>query len=473
MKVSRRTVLKGLGGAALALPVLESLSSTGARAADASTSFAVFFRQASGVACRQDTEVGEEPERFWPTELGPLTEATMAGRAVDELSAYAPRLLIVKNVNMMDFNYGDGHARGALQGLTARGPTVEEAGGDSEAAGESIDHRIGRELNPDGRDSLFLYAGPNGGWLGGACISYRGSGQRRAAQRNPWGAYESIVGDGTGLSPEEAAQVKTRQKSVNDLVRGQLERLMSSPKLSSSDRERLELHFDSIRETEVALACRFEEDQRSILETGSSVFDSNNGEDIITTVKLHMDVAALAIACGFTRSVAIQVGNGNDAATRYLNPETGDRMENYHYISHRRLSHGSDGEIIAGADLQHHYIDRYFGQMFRYLLDRLDAYQLPNGGSLLEAGIALWYNDNGNGPGHSRRNIPTVIAGSAGGFLKQGQYLEVSDGDSAPNHNQLLNTLGSAVGVRNAAGEPLDDFGDPSLNTGRLSELLA
>src|SRR5690606_1133439 len=160
VKVSRRTVLKGLGGAALALPVLESLSSTGARAADASTSFAVFFRQASGVACRQDTEVGEEPERFWPTELGPLTEATMAGRAVDELSAYAPRLLIVKNVNMMDFNYGDGHARGALQGLTARGPTVEEAGGDSEAAGESIDHRIGRELNPDGRDSLFLYAGP-------------------------------------------------------------------------------------------------------------------------------------------------------------------------------------------------------------------------------------------------------------------------------------------------------------------------
>src|SRR5690606_15683393 len=274
--------------------------------------------------------------------------------------------------------YGDGHARGALQGLTAQGPTVEEAGGDSEAAGESIDHRIGRELNPDGRDSLFLYAGPNGGWLGGACISYRGSGQRRAAQRNPWGAYESIVGDGTGLSPEEAAQVKTRQKSVNDLVRGQLERLMSSPKLSSSDRERLELHFDSIRETEVALACRFEEDQRSILETGSSVFDSNNGEDIITTVKLHMDVAALAIACGFTRSVAIQVGNGNDAATRYLNPETGDRMENYHYISHRRLSHGSDGEIIAGADLQHHYIDRYFGQMFRYLLDRLDAYQLQN-----------------------------------------------------------------------------------------------
>ncbi len=97
------------------------------------------------------------------------TEDNVADRALDELSRYLPKLLVVKNINTPDFDYGDGHARGALQGLTAQGPVVAAAAGDSEASGESLDHRIGRELNPDGRDSLFLYSGEPSGWLGGPC----------------------------------------------------------------------------------------------------------------------------------------------------------------------------------------------------------------------------------------------------------------------------------------------------------------
>jgi hypothetical protein len=183
-----------------------------------------------------------------------------------------------------------------------------------------------------------------------------------------------------------------------------------------------------------------------------------------------MKIAALAVACGFTRSVAIQVGNGNDGNTRYRNLESNQLMENYHYLSHRRLSHDSSGTVIADSDLLHHWVDRNFARTFKYLLDELDQYQLPNGQNLLDAGVSVWFNDNGNGPGHSAKNVPYIVVGSAGGYLRQGMYIRPA-GD--PNLNRFLNTLGTAVGVRNASGGPLDDFGDPSLPGGLLDELLA
>ena len=473
MKISRRIALQGIGGAVLGLPLLEGLGRREARADAAGETFAILFRQANGVAQQTDSgEIGAEPERFFPTQTGPLTEQTMSGRAVDELGAFRDRLLVLRNVNMQEFPYDDGHARGALQGLTARGPTVDGAGGDSEAAGESLDHRIGRALNADGRDSLFLYAGQNGGWLGGPCISYRGPGQRRAAIHSPWEAYQTIVGGNGGLDGAAQAQLALRQKSVNDLVRGQLRALMGRPELSSTDHRRLQLHLDAVRDLEVALTCQLTEDQERVLEGGSVGYDSSEGDQVLAATRLHMQVAALAVACGWTRSVAIQIGSGNDGSTRYTNLETGDRMENYHYISHRRLSHDSSGDVIAGADLLHHWVDRQFAQTFRFLLEQLDSYPVSGGRTLLEQGVSVWYNDNASGPPHGRTNVPWVIAGGAAGFLLQGECVELAGGREL-NHSKLLNTVGAAVGVTNDAGGPLDDFGDPSLPQGLLTELLA
>ena len=84
MKVSRRFLLRGIGGTALALPLLESLSPSAvfAQAApvQSGSSFAIFFRQANGVACDQDSQLGtREPERFWPNAVGALTEGSLSG----------------------------------------------------------------------------------------------------------------------------------------------------------------------------------------------------------------------------------------------------------------------------------------------------------------------------------------------------------------------------------------------------------
>jgi len=467
MKIRRRMVLAGTGGAVLALPFLESFLPRRVSAQDESVPpFAIFFRQANGVQTEQDNE----PERFWPKNLGALTADNVSGRALDELTDHLPHLLVVGGVNMYNFDYDDGHARGALQGLTAQGPTVPGAGGDSEAAGESIDHRIGAELNEDGRDSLFLYAGPDGGWLGGACISYRGPANRRSALADPMTAYQTIMGFDAGTGPGQ--EIGLRQKSVNDLVREQMQTLLNNPKLSSDDRRRLDLHMQSIRDLETSLACNFADDEVMMLEGMSPGYESDDGDEILAAIHAHMHISALAVACGYTRSVAIQLGSGNDGSTRFRDPDTGQMMENFHYISHRRMSHDSSGEPIPNADILHHKVDRQFAQAFKYLLDRLTEYDMPNGKKLLDCGVAVWYNDNGTGPGHSADRIPFVLGGSANGFFKQGMYIATNDPDEA-NHAKMLNTIGSAVGVRNAAGEYLDDFGDPMLPKGILSELLA
>jgi len=470
MKMRRRHILQGIGGVALALPFLEGLAPRKATAAEdgGADPFAIFLRQANGAAAEQNTnELGMEPERFWPTQVGPLTPETVQGRAVGELSDFLDRLLVVRNVNMFEFNYADGHARGAMQGLTARGPVVEGQGGDSEANGESIDHRIGRELNPEGRDSLFMYAGTPGGWLGGPCISYRGAGQRRAALHNPVNAYQTIM----GIDSEQFAHLIARQNSINDLVRDQLNGLMNSSQLSSADQQRLQLHFDSIRDLENTLMCNLTAEEQMALEGGSAGYASDDGDQVLAAVRAHMDIAVLAVSCGYTRSVAIQVGSGNDGSTRYRNLADNSLMENYHWISHRRLSHDSQGDVIPNSDLLHHYVDVHFARTFRYLLERLEQVELLNGTRLIDAGMAVWYNDNGNGPAHSRMNVPHVIAGSANGFLKQGEYIQAS-GDSEANHAKMLNTIGTAAGVRKDGDAYLDDFGDPMLPKGILSELL-
>jgi hypothetical protein len=468
MRISRRLVLGGMGGALLGLPWLEGVGRRSAWAQDAvAPPFAIFFRQANGVAAAQDTnEIGAEPERFWPTAPGPLTAGTLADRALVELSAYQNRLLVVGNVSMENFNYGDGHARGALQVLTAQGPMVEGQGGDSEANGESIDHRIGRELNGNGNESLFLYAGQTGGWLGGPCISYRGPGNRRSALTDPLNAYQALTG-GSAVPDEVGSRRALRRRSINDLVRGQLQSLLSRPVLSSTDRERLDLHLTSVRDVEVSLACRLDEAAERALDGASD--GQEDGDNVLATVRLHMDVAALAVACGYTRSVAIQVGSGNDGSTRYRDPVSGELMENYHFISHRRQSHGDDGGIIEGSDLLHHRIDVQFAQTFRYLLDKLAAYQLP-GGTLLDSGMAIWINDLGNGPAHGADNCPVVIAGSAGGVLRQGEYVRLADGK---NHARVLNTIGAAAGLRKSDGSFIDDFGSDELTRTVLPELLA
>jgi hypothetical protein len=449
---SRRAVLRGLGGVALALPFLESLAPRAGAAAG--PRYAVFVRQANG--CSQE-DYGE-PEGFWPSGgPGALTTAGLAadtGRVLSDLAPWASRLLALRGINFAFAGNGCGHSGGGNQVLTAAAVSADPAGADSLAMGESIDNFIARQYpDKNGGEPLTLYTGPRGGYLE-EVLSYRGSMQLRAAEDDPWNAYQRMVGLPDGGFD---ANLDDRRTALNGVILEQLDSLLRSPKLSGSDRLRLEAHVDAVRDFET-LSCLLsdEEEQAMMLASGQGTLNDNR----VTFAKWHMDLIALAFACDYARAATLQIGDGNDS-TEYT--VEGQRLPSYHFVSHRIYADGDEGDPIKGAWEMHQGIDRLFVSMFDHLLTRLEEH------GVLERSVAVWCNDLANGPSHSYTNVPYILAGDAGGALATGRFHDFG----GVTNNKLFNTIATAVGVTGADGGPVEDFGDPSLEGGVLDALLA
>jgi len=446
---SRRAFLTGIGGVTLALPILESLRQT-AYAQDATPHYSVFVRQANGV-CQ---ESNGEPEQYWPSALGPITSSSLAAepdRAVTELADYADRMLLVKGADFAFDSNGCGHSGGGNQCLTAARVSDSPSGAYSLAEGESIDNYIARMHSQNGGEPLTLYTGPRGGYLD-EVLSYRGPQDRRSAEDDPWNAYQRMVG---GDGPLDRL-LEGRRKSVNDLVRAQMKGLLGRSDLSKADRDKLDLHFTSVREFE-KMSCYLSEDEEQAMASMLGQGTLNDNRE--TVAKMHMDLIAIAFACDFARTATLQIGDGNDSTEFTIN---GERLPSFHMISHRIYGDGDEGDPIVGAIEMHHNIDVLFLRMFRHLLEKLDGYDL------LDQSVAVLTNDLSN-PTHSFRDIPYVIVGQGDGTLKQGAFV---DGGGV-THNKVLNTLITATGLRTASGGPIEDFGDASLDGGMMPEMLA
>jgi hypothetical protein len=459
--ITRRRFLAGLGGATLGLPLLESVRFLPRHTARAEVVgppiYSVFVRQGNGV---QQADPGRgEPERFWPRQTGPLTAASLEGRALEVLSPYADRLLVVRGTRFGFPGAGCGHSGGLNQCLTAARVTGSGAG--SLAGGPSIDWFIAQKLTP-GVDPLTLMSGPQQAYIAHG-LSYSGPGRLRGAQNDPFAQYQDLVGL-TGASQELLQQIAARRLSVNDLVRGEMQDLIARPYLSAADKQRLTSHFEAIRDLESGVACGLSEAEVADMQAiGQAAADNGNR---VKVARMMMDLIAMAFACDVVRTATLQIGTGNDA-TRYT--VDGQLQNTFHRISHRIDGDGSEGAAIPNADLLHHGIDKIFAGMFKHLLDRLEALPGPGGGTLLDDSVALWTNDLASGPPHSYQNIPQVVAGKAGGFLATGQYLDVG----SVTHNKFLNTLINAVGIRKDGGGLYDSFGDADLARGVIPEMIA
>lgn len=460
--INRRAFLYAAGTAGVALPFLEGLPMRSAFAQEKkSPVFGLFICTANGVV----QQYGQEPERFWPTAVGPLTTASMnafaAERCTGILADYASRLLVVRGIKYPSNITGCGHAQGLVQCLTARAPTG--SANQATSTGPSADTVIAEGLNPTGVGPLTLYSGMKGGYIDEK-LSFSAAGQVRAAEGNPYNVYQRLVGlldSETGEPTAMADQLALRRNSVNDLVKDQIDHLKSRPQLSKADRDRLDLHFTTIRDVETGMqgmaeTCRNQGLDMTALQamnTGSAF--RQNGQ-IEAVAKLQMELVAMNFACNATRVATLQIGDGTDG-TRYT--VNGQTVERFHWVSHRIESDGSSGTAIPQALEWHIAIDRIRMNTFKHLLDRWSEYQTPDG-PLLDNAFALWTSHVAQGPSHSFNNLPIIIAGSAGGYLKQGQYIDVGQ----TNNSKLLNTLITATGL------PTENFGS---DAGLLSQIVA
>ncbi len=462
--ISRRRFLTGLGGAMVALPVLESVKFLGGRASASGSEtpvYSVFVRQGNG--CQQSVPTRDEIDRFWPSQLGAITTESLSqgdsSQAVSELADYASSLLLVRGTRFGFRGQGCGHSGGINQCLTAA--EVTGSGRSSLAGGESIDWFLSKQVNPVGVEPLTLMSGPQDAYIAHG-LSYTGPQQLRAAANNPFAVYQDLVGL-TGASQELLEAIARRRTSVNDLVRTEMRELLGKPYLSASDKQRLQTHFDVIRDIEVNMSCQLTDSEVMALEDISGAA-ADNGNRVVVA-EMMMDLIAMAFSCDANRVATLQIGTGNDG-TRYM--VDGELQNTYHRISHRIDGDGTEGDPIAGAAVLHHKIDRIFAKMFRHLLDRLSVYTGPTGGPLLDDTVALWTNDLAAGS-HNYGDIPQVVAGKAGGYLKTGQYIDAGD----VTHNQFLNTLISAAGVCKPDKSPYDSFGDSSLDKGFIGAMIA
>lgn len=462
--ITRRRFLAGLGGATVALPFLESVRYFGTGRAHAEVLpgpavYSVFIRQGNG--CQQAGS--GEPERFWPRNLGAITTdslgTTDSDRALAALAPYADKLLLVRGTRFAFPGNGCGHSGGLNQCLTAA--RVVGDGADSLADGQSIDWFLANQLNAPGVEPLNLMSGPQSAYIAHG-LSYSGPSQLRGAANNPFAVYQNLMG--LSGSQAELEAIARRRLSVNDLVRDEMQDLLAKPYLSSADQQRLQTHFDAIRDLEVQMTCQLSDSEVATIEDISGASEDNSNR--IVVAELMMDLIALAFACDANKVATLQIGTGNDQTRFYVD---GVLQNTYHRISHRIDSDGSEGAKIPNADVLHHGVDKLFAGMFLHLLDRMSMYAGPSGGTLLDDSMALWTNDLANGPPHSYSNVPQVIAGSAGGFLRTGQYIDAGN----VTHNQFLNTLINAAKVRADGGGYYDSFGDTSLEPGVIDGMIA
>ena len=476
--INRRAFLYGAGGVAIGLPYLEGLPERSAWAQDAPPVFAFFLTAACGV----------EPKRFFPDAKPPGDLATLLAtgdKAVNELKDHAANLILTHGIDYpQNGPAGCGHAEGLSQALTGQKP--KGSGSGASGGGPSADFVISEAVNPMGTTPITLYAGNlNNGFIEER-LSFDASGKVRAATDSPYKLYQALTGlaspgtgtggaggsagmtgmgggagmaaGGTGGTPM-ASELVQRRRSVNDLVRAELSSLMQSAKASSDDRQRLQQHFDAIRDVENAMGgmgmmnpsnpvttagCTMDGIDKTTLD-GLSKYKyvpkamSPGGAEQITL--LHMQLVALAFACNYNRAASLQWGDGTDA-TVYDVPSNGSLGWGLHYISHRTASNAALGSNST-AEAAHAEIDVVRMKTFAAGLNHFRDRGLANNC------FVMWNNHVAEG-NHTMKNVPHIIWGNAGGNLKTGQYV---DGKSA-NNATLLNVLISA-----ATGTPTTNFG--------------
>lgn len=466
--VNRRAFLRGASAVAIGLPFLESLQTHSAWAQSSQPVFSLFICVANGVVGRD----------FHPAAAGPLNAGNL-GKNTSVLADYADRIALIRGMRYPGNLSNCGHAQGACQVLT--GAPHSGGGNTATSSNESADTHIAGKLN-GGRDPIALYSGLKEGYINER-LSFVRAGQVRSAESSPKNAFQRIFdqaseeafsGGGTAApapAPTQPGQTPTtapmlddltmRRKSVVDLVREELLTLNGRAGLNTTDKQRLDVHLTSLREIELATApvnepvqqptdpsaggntggamsaCSADAVNAADFDVGGTV---RSGEEQERIAMLHMDIVAFAFACNVNRTATLQVGDGTDH-TVYSVPNNG-RSWKFHHISHRTQSDSASGQDST-AEAAHSEIDRIRLQSLLHGIRKFDAY------GLLDTSYIMWTSHISDGPSHSFNDLPIVVAGTGGGYLKMGQAINASN----MTNNRLLNTLISAAGV------PTESFG--------------
>jgi hypothetical protein len=438
--IPRRTFLRAAGGV-VALPLLEAMRPTTARAAALAKRFVVMFSP-NGTIFQNWVPTGGETDFV----LSPILQP---------LEAFRSDLVVVSGL-FQQGGGGDGHQNGIGGMLTGQSlnPGPFQGGANSGtsgwAGGISVDQRIAAAIGGTTRLrslELGVQVVSADNW---SRMSFLGSDRPLPPEESPLSAYTRLFAD-AATSPEELARLRARRRSVLDAVKVQFDAVQT--RVGASDRARLDAHATSIREIEnrldaqAASVVTCKAPGAPLLPAGPSTNDS-----FPAMGTLQMDLLALALTCDLTRVASLQWSRSTSQVRfTWLGIREG----------HHEISHLADDDTAAVAKLTQ--INNWYAKQFAYLVGKLADAREVDGSRLLDSSLLLWCNELGKGNEHSRMQAPYVLAGGAGGALRTGRFLTYT-GD--PPHNDLLVSLCQAMDV------PATTFGKAEWCRGPLPGLL-
>jgi hypothetical protein len=257
------------------------------------------------------------------------------------------------------------------------------------------------------------------------------------AEAHPRVAFERLFGDG-GSAADRRAELR-RNASLLDWVRSDIARLQN--KLGPSDRTKVDLYLDSVREVE----RRIQKAESSTADSSLPDLDRPVGvpAGYADHARLMFDLQVLALQGDVTRVITFQLAR--ETSTRTY-PEIGV-SEPHHPLTHN----GGNVDMLEKVAK----INAFHVSLFAYFLAKLKA--TPDGdGSLLDHSLWLYGSGMGNPDVHDHVNLPILVAGGGVG----GRHIRYKEPTPLAN---LHLTLLDKAGVR------LDKFAD---SRGKINELM-
>ncbi|MGB5703954.1 MAG: DUF1552 domain-containing protein [Polyangiales bacterium] len=509
MKIDRRAILRGMAGAAVSLPLLECMLP--ARQSSAQTHPARYAILFAGQALGGDNYAKNTSRVDGQniTETGHYIADTSYGRGYALTTPLLPLQAMQNDFTMISnlaipFNAGssDGSAvptGGAYRDFHGGGSSPLLSGTRSTTAeyvcnGVTSDQVIA-ELNAGQttHKSLVVRAQPafyvsGYSFAGRQYISYGPGGGRSArieAQASPQVAFQSLftsfVPEGDDAAARFDFEMRGR-RSVLDLVLDKRAKLVSN--VGRADKERLERHFDEIRDLENRISalppiasgqCVVPADPGADPAIGGnhegggsgSVTAGSGYSDEHTRARVFADLIHMAFVCDLTRAASLQItafqshmnarpiADGLGTLPGTVRPSRWASVGgDLHEVGHNG-DPNNRGQIPSAGLLQWHV------SHYAYLIDKLRNTPEAGGNALdnsmivftAEAGHGLQLNDGvSQNQTHSVENMVMLLAGRAGGF-EPGEHI---NGNRAHPATALITAM-------RAAGYQGNTLGDVSL----------
>lgn len=449
-RLNRRTLLRGAGGVALGLPLLEIMGKAGPALAQSMPGYT-----ASGAPKRfivWFTPNGTIPNAWTPT--GGETDFQFS-RILKPLEPFRNKVMIIDGVDQTGEG-GDGHQNG-MQGMLT-GQTLNPGpfmGGDGSTAGWangiSVDQRIAQVIGTGNKlKSLELGVQTGNNEDNWNRMSLLGPDQPVPPENSPFKAYERLFKD-FAATPDAAAKAIERDKTVLDAVSDNFRRLQA--KLGAEDKARLEKHLQAVSEIEGRLGLKPKAalDSCAAPVLGNNMLAVTKNENFPAVGKLQMDLLVMALACDLTRVGSIMWNRSVGGATHtWADPTI---VRGHHDMSH-------DGDDLPDTVEWLTKINLWYTEQFAYLLKSLN--DIPEGdGTMLDNTVIWWCNELAKGNSHSRNDSHYVVAGGAGHF-RMGRYLKFPYKDTV-RHNNLLLSFVQSMGIEDTS------FGKTDWCTGPLA----